>query len=101
MKSIQLRPYQSKAIESIKTAIKQGKKYLAVEMAAGSGKGMVFAKTIEFLQKTKSQEILVVVDHLVIKEQILSKIITNYRGCRKGSQQDRSSYKKIIQLHRR
>ena len=49
-------------------------------MAAGSGKGMVFAKTIEFLQKTKSQEILVVVDHLVIKEQILSKIITNYSG---------------------
>lgn len=80
MKTIQLRPYQSKAIESIKAALNQGKEHFVVEMAAGCGKGTVFAKTIEFLQEAKNQKILVVVDHLAIKKQILSEIATNYSG---------------------
>ena len=80
METMQLRPYQNKAIDSVRTALNRGQRHIVVEMAAGTGKGMVFAKTVEFLHRTKDYKILVVVDHLAIKKQIISKISTNYDG---------------------
>ena len=80
METIQLRPYQHKAIDSVRTALNRGQRHIVVEMAAGTGKEIVFAKTVEFLHRTKDYKILVVVDHLAIKKQIISKISTNYDG---------------------
>ena len=77
METIQLRPYQYKAIDSVRTALNRGQRHIVVEMAAGTGKGMVFAKTVEFLHRTKDYKILVVVGHSAIKKQIISKISTN------------------------
>ena len=53
MKSIQLRPYQSKAIDAIQEAILRKQKYIVIELPAGFGKGLVFAKTVENLNKWK------------------------------------------------
>lgn len=80
MEIMQLRPYQNKAINSVRAALHRGQRHIVIEMAPGSGKGMVFAKTVEFLHKTKDYKILVVVDHLAIKKQIISRISTNYDG---------------------
>ena len=80
METIQLRPYQYKAIDSVRTALNRGQRHIVVEMAAGTGKEIVFAKTVEFLHRIKDYKILVVVDHLAIKKQIISKISTNYDG---------------------
>ena len=80
METIQLRPYQYKAIDSVRTALNRGQRHIVVEMAAGTGKEIVFAKTVEFLHRTKDYKILVVVDHLAIKKQIISRISTNYDG---------------------
>ena len=70
METMQLRPYQNKAIDSVRTALNRGQRHIVVEMAAGTEKGIVFAKTVEFLHRTKDYKILVVVDHLAIKKQI-------------------------------
>lgn len=51
MKAIQLRPYQIKAMEAIQGALDSGQKHMVVEMASGTGKGFVFAKTVELLHK--------------------------------------------------
>lgn len=53
METIQLRPYQYKAIGSVRTALNRGQRHIVVEMAAGTGKEIVFAKTVEFLHRTK------------------------------------------------
>ena len=53
MEEMQLRPYQIKAIDSVQTALIKGQRHIVVEMAAGTGKGVVFAKTVEFLQQNK------------------------------------------------
>ena len=80
MKDIQLRPYQNKAITAIQDAFAHGQKNIVVEMASGCGKGMVFAKTIENLQKEKTGKILVVVGNLSLKERLLHDISTDYNG---------------------
>ena len=80
MKDIQLRPYQNKAITAIQDAFAHGQKNIVVEMASGCGKGMVFAKTIENLQKEKIGKILVVVGNLSLKERLLHDISTDYNG---------------------
>ena len=78
MEEMQLRPYQIKAIDSVQTALIKGQRHIVVDMAAGTGKGVVFAKTVEFLQQTKNYKLLVVVDRLEIKKQVISRISTNY-----------------------
>ena len=80
METMELRPYQNKAIDSVRTALNRGQRHIVVEMAVGTGKGIVFAKIVEFLQQTKNHKILVVVDRLEIKKQIISRISTNYDG---------------------
>ena len=71
---MELRPYQNKAIDSVRTALNRGQRHIVVEMAVGTGKGIVFAKTVELLHRTKDYKVLVVVDNLAIKKQIISKI---------------------------
>lgn len=77
---MQLRPYQIKAIDSVETALSKNQKHIVVEMAAGTGKGIVFAKTVELLHRTKAYKILVVVDQLAIKKQITNRISAGYNG---------------------
>lgn len=80
MEEMQLRPYQLKAVNSVQTALIRGQRHIIVEMASGTGKEVVFAKTVAFLQQTKNYKLLVVVDRLEIKKQIVSRISTNYNG---------------------
>ena len=40
MKAIQLRPYQSKAIDAIQEAINRKQKHIVVEIAEGCGKAI-------------------------------------------------------------
>ena len=80
MKDIQLRPYQNKAITAIQEAFARRQKNIVVEMASGCGKGLVFAKTIENLQKEKIDKILVVVGNLSLKDRLIREISTNYNG---------------------
>ena len=77
---MQLRPYQTKAILAIQEALMHDQKRVAIEMPTGFGKGMVFAKTIEHLQKTNVNKILVVVGNLNLKEKITREILANYNG---------------------
>ena len=80
MKAMQLRPYQTKAIFAIQEALMHDQKRVAIEMPTGFGQGMVFAKTIEHLQKTNVNKILVVVGNLNLKEKITREILANYNG---------------------
>ncbi|MBQ8374443.1 MAG: IS3 family transposase [Clostridia bacterium] len=41
-------------MNSIQTALNREQRHIVVEMAAGTGKGIVFAKIVEFLQQTKN-----------------------------------------------
>ena len=76
MKTMQLRPYQNEAIEAIKSAIQRGQKRIAVEMIPQSGKGIVLAKIIEYLQESNNDKILIITGNLSIKEQIYCSIST-------------------------
>ena len=77
MKTMQLRPYQNEAIEAIKSAIQRGQKRIAVEMIPQSGKGIVLAKIIEYLQESNNDKILIITGNLSIKEQISHRLSTN------------------------
>ena len=61
MKEFELRPYQKQAISAIQEALIRGQKRIAIEMPTGFGKGEVFAKAIEYLQKTKVDKIAAVI----------------------------------------
>lgn len=80
MKEFELRPYQKQAISAIQEALIHGQRRIAIEMPPGFGKGIVLAKVIEYLQKTKAVKILVVVGNLMLKEKISREISTNYNG---------------------
>ena len=70
MKAIQLRPYQIKAIKAIQGALDNGQKHIVIEMATGTGKGLVLAKTVELLHKQATSNLLVVTNRLELKENI-------------------------------
>ena len=76
MEEIQLRPYQIKAIKAIQAAFARGQKRMIVEMSPGSGKGIILIKTIEYLQKLKTGNILIVTNALAIKEQLKHRLFT-------------------------
>lgn len=80
MKEFELRPYQKQAISAIQEALIHGQRRIAIELPPGFGKGIVLAKVIEYLQKTKAVKILVVVGNLMLKEKISREISTNYNG---------------------
>lgn len=68
MKAIQLRPYQIKAMNAIQGALKNGQKHIIVEMATGTGKGLVLAKTVELLHKQSMSNVLVVTKKTELKK---------------------------------
>ncbi len=75
MQEIKLRTYQIEAVEAIKKALKRHQKHIVVEMATGSGKGIVLAKTLEYLNCTSQKNILVVTDRMTLKDYIEQEFI--------------------------
>jgi superfamily II DNA or RNA helicase len=51
MKASKLLQYQEKAFYNIQEALACGQKRIVIEMPTGFGKGIVFSKTIEYLQQ--------------------------------------------------
>ena len=80
MKAVKLEPYQIKAIDAIKDALDSGKRHMAIEMPVGCGKELVFAKTIEKINETNLQKILVVTYGRNVKENLERELSTNYKG---------------------
>ncbi|MBR6506201.1 MAG: DEAD/DEAH box helicase family protein [Clostridia bacterium] len=78
MKAIQLRPYQIKAIKAIQGALDNGQKHIVVEMATGTGKGLVLAKAVELLHKQAISNVLVVTNRLELKENIERNLFNEY-----------------------
>lgn len=70
MKAIQLRPYQMQAMNAIQGALENGQKHIVVEMATGTGKGLVLAKTVELLHKQSMSNVLVVTKKTELKKQV-------------------------------
>lgn len=79
MKGIQLRPHQVKAIDAIQAALDSGQKHIVVEMATGSGKGLVLAKTVEILHKYKAARILVVTNRIELKKNVEHNLFDKYQ----------------------
>lgn len=79
MKAIHLRPYQIKAISAIQEALACNQKHIVVEIAAGCGKGLVLAKTVEMISKRNAGNVLVLADRLEVKAQIRDILFNNYR----------------------
>lgn len=78
MKAIQLRPYQIKAMNAIQGALDNGQKHIVIEMATGTGKGLVLAKTVELLHKQAISNVLVVTNRLELKENIEHNLFNEY-----------------------
>lgn len=64
MKEIQLRPYQIKAMSAIRDALESGQKHIVVEIATGTGKGLVLTKTVELLHKQAISNVLIVTNRI-------------------------------------
>jgi len=79
MKAIQLQPYQAKAIDAIREALTRGQKHIVVEMAAGSGKGLVLAKAVEMLLRQNTSSVLVVTNRLELKENVEHNLFDRYQ----------------------
>ena len=73
-----LRPYQLAAIQSIQSAVRQGKDRFLFEMATGTGKTLVAAAVIKlFLRTGNARRILFLVDRLELEDQA-AKAFRNY-----------------------
>ena len=59
MKEFQFKPHQTKAISAIQDALAQNQKHIVVEIAAGCGKSLVLAKTVEMLSRGKPRDVLI------------------------------------------
>ena len=79
MKAIQLRPYQIQAISAIQCALENGQKHIVIEMAAGSGKGLVLAKAVEMLLRQNASSVLVVTNRLELKENVERNLFDRYQ----------------------
>ena len=80
MKVTQLRPYQIKAMNAIQGALENGQKHIIVEMATGTGKGLVLVRTVELLlNKQAMSNVLVVTNRLELKEKIERNLFNEYR----------------------
>ena len=67
-----LRYYQSDAVKSIQTAVKNGKDRFLFEMATGTGKTMTAAAVIKlFLRSGNAHRALFLVDRIELEDQAL------------------------------
>lgn len=78
MKAIQLRPYQMQAMNAIQDALENGQKHIIVEMATGTGKGLVLAKTVELLHKQVASNILIVTSRMELKANVEHNLFNEY-----------------------
>lgn len=79
MKEFQLRPYQIKAMNAIQVALGNGQKHIVVEMATGTGKGLVLTKTVELLHKQAISNVLIVTNRIELKENVECNLFNEYR----------------------
>lgn len=79
MKANKLRSHQVKAIDAIQAALENGQKHIVVEMATGSGKEVVLAKTVELLQKHKTVRVLVITNRTELKKQLEDNLFDKYQ----------------------
>ena len=79
MKATQLRSYQIKAIDAIQEALERNQKHIVIELPAGFGKGLIFAKTVENLNRIKPGKILVATGSISIKKKIEQELSTNFQ----------------------
>lgn len=80
MKAIQLRTYQTKAIEAIKEALSRNQQHIVIEMAAGCGKRIILARTLDMLNKQNWGKILIVTGNMLLKEQLECDLSTNFEN---------------------
>lgn len=80
MKEFRFKPHQTKAISAIQDALAQNQKHIVVEIAAGCGKSLVLAKTVEMLSRGKPRGVLVLVDRAEVKAQIKDTLFGDYQG---------------------
>lgn len=78
MKVIQLRPYQIKAMNAIHGAWENGQKHIIVEMASGTGKELVLAKTVELLHTQAKSNVLIVTNRMELKENVEHNLFNEY-----------------------
>ena len=65
-----LRAYQRKAIQSVQSAVKEGKDRFLFEMATGTGKTLTAAAVIKlFLRSSNARRVLFLVDRLELEDQ--------------------------------
>jgi type I restriction enzyme R subunit len=73
-----LRPYQLRAVESLQSAVSDGKDRFLFEMATGTGKTLAAATVIRlFLRTENARRVLFLVDRLELEDQAW-KAFTNY-----------------------
>lgn len=78
MKAIQLRPYQIKATTAIQCALDNGQKHIVIEMASGTGKELVLAKTVELLHTQVKSNVLIVTNRMELKENVEHNLFNEY-----------------------
>lgn len=78
MKAIQLRPYQIKATTAIQCALGNGQKHIVIEMASGTGKELVLAKTVELLHTQVKSNVLIVTNRMELKENVEHNLFNEY-----------------------
>ena len=76
MKAFQLRPYQANAIKAIQEALSRKQQHIVIEMAAGCGKGIILARTLQLLSEQSQEKILIVTGSLLLKEHLEHDIFT-------------------------
>lgn len=92
-----LRPYQLKAIQTVQSAIKQGKNRFLLEMATGTGKTLVSAALIKmFLRSGNVKRVLFLVDRLELEDQALKNFVKYLKNDFKSViyKQNRSDWRK-------
>lgn len=88
MKAFQLRPYQANAVKAIQKALDRQQKHIVIEIAAGCGRGIILARTVQLLNEQNQGRILVLTGSLLQKERIEHEIITNFGEFVKGNNEN-------------
>ena len=76
MKAFQLRPYQANAIKAIQEALIRKQQHIVIEMAAGCGKEIILARTLQLLSEQSQEKILIATGSLLLKEHLEHDIFT-------------------------
>ena len=76
-----LRPYQQKAVEKLKAAVKKGGSRFLFEMATGTGKTLLAAAVIKlFLRSGNAKRVLFLVDRLELEDQAQKRFVESLKN---------------------